>query len=80
MDVFSIGVGVCIGLGLAASGWTAAKLGAWASAKVKLLEAQALHHTTAAAAASAVSAAASMLKARSPEDPFTPAPPASGPI
>ena len=60
MNLFDVGVGVAIGLGLAACGWTFAKIGSWLSAKAKLLEAQVLHTNavTAAVASSPVVAAA----------------------
>jgi len=38
MNLFDVGVGVAIGLGLAAGGWTFAKIGSWLSAKARLLE------------------------------------------
>ena len=60
MNLFDIGIGVAIGLGLAADGWTSAKIVSWLSAKAKLLEAQVLHTNavTAAAATSPIVAAA----------------------
>ena len=57
MNLFDVGIGVAIGLGLASDGCTFAKIGSWLSAKAKLLEAQVLHTNavTAAVASSPIS-------------------------
>lgn len=49
MEIVSVLVGVAIGLGLAAAGFTGQKLLAWAEAKIKLAEAQAASHQAVAA-------------------------------
>ena len=44
MNLESVLVGVAIGRALAASGWTATKIGQWVEAKIASIEA-ATHHT-----------------------------------
>ena len=60
MNIIDVGIGICIGLGLAACGWTAGRISTWLKAKVAVLEAQALHiqAVTAAVASSPMVAAA----------------------
>jgi hypothetical protein len=74
MDMGSMGIGVAIGLGLAASGWTATKIVKYVEAKIASLEADTAHTkaVTSVVAGSSLSAAAPVVMSAAPV--ATPAP------
>jgi hypothetical protein len=66
MELMSVGIGVVIGLALAAIGVSSAKILAWVEAKIKLVEAQTASHLAVANVSNARATAMTAMTAPSP--------------